>query len=78
MNMTNGTPPYQISWVGTVEGFATSNQSFFTIPNLPGGGYQVTVQDANGCTDLASITLVEGTPSLDVVHTVSNNGCGTE
>lgn len=76
VSISNGTGPYQISWVGEVEGFATSNSPVYTIDNLPGSPYIVTVQDANGCTASDNITVVSGPTDFEVVHTVSNNGCG--
>ncbi|WP_367393055.1 Kazal-type serine protease inhibitor domain-containing protein [Lewinella sp. LCG006] len=76
VNVTNGTGPYQISWVGEVEGFATSNSPNYTISNLPGSPYIVTVQDANGCVASDNITVVSGPTDFEVIHTVSNNGCG--
>jgi PKD repeat protein len=76
VNVTGGTGPYQISWIGEIEGFATSNSPSYTINNLPGSPYLVTVQDANGCTATSTITVLSGVTDFEVIHSVSNNGCG--
>ena len=48
---TGGKQPYTFAWSTT----ETSTQ----ITDLPAGTYTVTVTDANGCTDVASVTLNE-------------------
>lgn len=76
VTITNGTAPYHISWYGEVEGFVTTNSPVYTIENLPGSPYVLTVVDANGCTASDNITVASGPTDFEVVHSVSNNGCG--
>jgi len=76
VTINNGTPPYQISWMGEIDGFATTNSTPYTIYNLPGSPYVITVQDANGCSATGTVTVVSGPTDFEVVHVVSNNGCG--
>jgi gliding motility-associated-like protein len=54
---TGGTPGYTYAW--------TPAGNTATISNLPGGDYDVTVTDANGCTATESYTIVP-TGSLNV------------
>lgn len=54
---SGGTPVYTYAW--------TPAGNTATISNLPGGDYDVTVTDANGCTATGSYTIVP-TGSLDV------------
>lgn len=48
---TDGTPPYTYLWNDT------GAQTTACADNIPSGGYQVTVTDANGCTATATVTL---------------------
>src|SRR5690606_1196226 len=50
---TGGTPPYTYLWNDP------SGQSSATATGLSIGSYTVTVTDANGCTDIATITITE-------------------
>ncbi|MEL6656366.1 MAG: T9SS type A sorting domain-containing protein [Bacteroidota bacterium] len=77
VSISNGTGPYQISWYGEVEGFATSNSPVYVIENLPGSPYTVVVQDVNGCITSDNIVVESGPTDFEVVHSVSNNGCGS-
>ncbi len=69
LNITGGTPPYDILW--NLPGIDTSTEQNLT--DLAPGTYSVTVTDANGCEENASVTLTapdpisitaETTPSL--------------
>ncbi len=81
---TGGTPPYTYSWSPN-----TGNATTMTVSNLGVGAYQVTITDANGCTqnystnvtDPATLTMsiVENDPvtcfgDMDGVGTISANG----
>ena len=61
-DLTNGTAPYNIVWQQTAGGAASGNfntsTSPFTISNLNPGTYAVTVTDDDGCTDIATVTIV--------------------
>ncbi len=48
-NATGGTPPFSYSWSN---GAMTQEQE-----DLPNGDYTVTITDANGCVDVASVTV---------------------
>jgi hypothetical protein len=59
ITVTNGTPLYLFSWAGpnsySFQSSGQGNQN--TISGLIAGTYNVTVTDANGCTQSASVTL---------------------
>lgn len=66
VTVTGGTPPYTYFW---------SNFHFTaTIDSLEEGEYFVIVTDANGCTTLDSVTVVEPDP-LMVTGAVKESGC---
>ncbi len=52
VNVTGGTTPYSYLW--------SSGQTLASISNLPPATYTVTVTDANGCTDVSSISINAG------------------
>ncbi|RMD72788.1 MAG: hypothetical protein D6818_05790, partial [Bacteroidetes bacterium] len=60
VTVSAGTPPYEYLWsTGQTDAVAT---------NLSAGTYMVTVRDANGCTDVASVTLTQPSDiSIDFV-----------
>jgi gliding motility-associated-like protein len=66
LSVGGGTSPYTYNW---------SNGSNVQNPaNLPAGTYTVTVTDANGCTQTASVTLTNP-PQLTASATGANPGC---
>jgi hypothetical protein len=56
---TGGTGAYTYDWSGTPTGDGTP-----TISGLSGGTYAVTVTDANGCTEVLSATIIQGSNLL--------------
>ena len=64
---TGGTMPYSYLW--------NNGQTTQSITNLAAGTYTVTVTDDNGCTDEASITIVES-PDLDLTINGTEIVCG--
>lgn len=64
-----GTTPYTYTW--------SDNQTTQTASNLSQGTYQVTVNDANGCTTISTVTITEPpllTASISATTNVSCNG----
>ncbi|TVR81105.1 MAG: hypothetical protein EA412_03680, partial [Chitinophagaceae bacterium] len=55
LEVDSGTPPYIYNWSGP-NNFSENTQN---LSGLSAGTYSVTVTDANGCIDTASITLTE-------------------
>lgn len=70
--VTGGTTPYTFAWSNA----ATTD----SIGNLGAGTYRVTVTDANGCTKIDSVTIVESpgitlqVESTEIVCGAENNG----
>ncbi|MBN4081616.1 gliding motility-associated C-terminal domain-containing protein, partial [bacterium AH-315-C07] len=68
-NSSGGTTPYSFGW--------TTGDTVSTVTNLAIGPYTVTLVDANGCSDMATTTLIE--PSdifIDMGKTDANCGLG--
>jgi gliding motility-associated-like protein len=65
--VSGGTPPYSYLW-------SPGNQTTPSINNLCAGSYTVSVTDANGCTNSASVTLIQPT-ALTLVTGQSNASC---
>ena len=63
VSVVGGTAPYSYLWDD--QSGTTSN----TAENLPAGTYQVTVTDANGCQEQASVTLTQ-----DILYSVTLEG----
>ena len=58
-----GTPPYTFTW--------SNGNVGATISGLPAGPYEVTVTDANGCTDFSSVSLND--PGVSMVSLTSDD-----
>jgi hypothetical protein len=50
--ITNGTPPFTLSWSSNVNG-----QTGYTVSNLSAGTYSLTVTDDNGCSKTRTVTI---------------------
>ena len=66
-NATGGTPGYTYAW--------SNGASNKTIYNLAPGTYTVTVADASGCTDVASVTVPSSTPTLNLSMNATSVDC---
>ncbi|WP_461305114.1 Ig-like domain-containing protein, partial [Aureisphaera sp.] len=68
-NPSGGTPPYTYSW-------SPGGETTQTITGLSAGDYTVTVTDANGCSDIATVTVNPGTcQGLSVTATSTPVSC---
>ncbi len=76
LTFSGGTPVYMITWSGAASGSATTNNSTFTIENLPAGSYTITVKDANGCTDSKTVQVNTAENSLSFNAALIVNECG--
>lgn len=65
--VSGGTTPYNYNW--------SSGGSLATENNLSAGVYNVTVVDANSCSDMATVT-VTGTAAVMIDITVTDPSCG--
>jgi len=64
---SGGTPPYTYFW--------SNGDSSQTISGLPPGSYQVTVTDANGCSDTSDIVTITQPDSLLVTGDITQPVC---
>lgn len=69
VEVTGGTMPYTYAW--------TNGETSSYLENLEAGRYDLTVEDANGCTLLDSARVPELQP-LSVSADITNTGCGDE
>jgi len=83
---TGGTAPYNMSWVGPVNGdpvgneIATSGGSY-TVNNAPQGSYTITITDANSCIATTNIQVTQPLPlstsALNTAALCNNSADGT-
>lgn len=79
VSASNGTAPYQVSWLGPVSGnpagveIAASGGSY-PINGLPAGVYTATVTDANSCSDSTTFTITQPA-QITVSSTTANVAC---
>ena len=76
VGIAGGQEPYVIQWNGPIVGSANVNGQSYNIDNLIAGTYSITVIDANGCLDMATVTITEDVGTIDAVFTVYNGFCG--
>lgn len=72
VKITGGTAPYKIEWDNndsSIWAEITTNESTYTIPDLPRGMYLVKVRDANGCRDMIMNIMMDDNAS-DLTYTV--------
>ncbi|MEZ5041481.1 MAG: T9SS type A sorting domain-containing protein [Saprospiraceae bacterium] len=71
----NGTAPYYIHLSGPVSGSAQTNLSSFTLVDLPGGTYTLTIEDGNWCS-YSQVVTIDNSQELNI-HVEANSGvCG--
>ena len=72
--ISGGTGPYFILWSGPENGSVTVNSNSYTISDLPGGSYIISVEDSYGCTNGTTATVEQG--DFDVTFTGTDGDCG--
>lgn len=75
--INGGTPPYNYTWSGPVDGSnSQANPGLFSINNLPAGNYSLTLVDANGCSISQAFIINEASCSLTaMVLQVTDESC---
>ena len=59
VNISGGNGPFEVSWSGTESGNTTRNGRIFEIQNLPGGAFEVSIEDGTGCLIGKSLNISE-------------------
>ncbi|MCI5082318.1 MAG: gliding motility-associated C-terminal domain-containing protein [Saprospiraceae bacterium] len=79
LDFEGGTPPYSVSWSGTMSGMESEIAAdTFTIVGLLVGDYTIELTDANGCTETCTNTISGQPCTLDVDYAVTNINCASE
>ncbi|PHN07410.1 Kazal-type serine protease inhibitor domain-containing protein [Flavilitoribacter nigricans] len=78
ISITGGAPDFTVQWNGPSNGSRVLSNNFFNIPDLPSGTYNIQLTDDNGCTDLTTIELINGTTDLGVTTGLNENECGQQ
>ena len=77
--ITGGTAPYKIEWDNndnSIWAETSTNNSTYTIPNLPRGMYIVKIRDKNGCRDEVEVRMDDNASNL--TYTIEpNDPCAT-
>ncbi|MBK7870969.1 MAG: pre-peptidase C-terminal domain-containing protein [Saprospiraceae bacterium] len=74
VNIFGGKPSYVVMWTGPVNGQASTPGTFYEIPDLPPGTYNIQVKDANWCMTFKSVTIHPSTTNL-FTTVVTNGAC---
>lgn len=76
VTFSGGTAPYTISWNGPVAGSQTAaSATSIAIASLQAGNYDVTVADANGCTQACAFTIDGPVCAITVALSVTGESC---
>ncbi|MBK8969770.1 MAG: HYR domain-containing protein [Lewinellaceae bacterium] len=76
----DGTPPYQVAWLGPTPGnpagieIAASGGNY-TLTNLLAGNYTIRVTDANGCTAVTNADISEPTELVATTISTTDESC---
>jgi len=70
--VTGGTPDYTFNWEGP-NGIMQTTGNTPTISNIPPGEWRVTIVDSNGCTEVITDLIIEG--SLNIQPTETDPTC---
>ena len=61
VDIYNGQPPFQVSWLGAQSGSTSISQRNFDVTSLSCGIYQVSLLDAAGCSTVETVNIPCGT-----------------
>ncbi|MCI5080297.1 MAG: pre-peptidase C-terminal domain-containing protein, partial [Saprospiraceae bacterium] len=75
VSIPNGTPGYTISWSGPENGSTTTNNDSYTIEDLAGGTYTISVTDAQGCSDVFVATVDNNGNAIDTDFMIMDATC---
>ena len=75
LTILGGSGTYTITWTGTVNGSTTINSNTFNLSDLPSGNYNITVVDANGCSELETAFINNLPDDLEIISTPIDGTC---
>ena len=78
VSVSSGNAPFEISWTGTTTGSITVPTATYTIPDLEGGAYTITVNDGSNCTHTNTVSLAAATPAVQFSATAQPGACGVK
>ena len=78
ISITGGTPDFTVQWSGPRSGSRILTNTFFNIPDLPSGTYNIKLTDINGCTDLTIVDLNNESTDLNLTASLLENECGQQ
>lgn len=76
LDITEGNPPFTISWAGPSGGTKTTNQTWVDITGLVSGTYMVSVTNAENCLETTTLTITNSESNLDMNASLLVNECG--
>lgn len=78
VQITNGASDFTIKWSGPENGSVTTSNATYVIKDLPGGSYQIEVEDANQCTGFDVVTLNNTGSGLTAQVSPIDGACGAD
>ncbi len=75
ITIAEGEAPFELVWEGPEAGEVSILSREYLIENLPGGNYEITVGDANGCEIVSGIEVIELEP-IEMELEKIDGGCG--
>ncbi|MFT4759688.1 MAG: hypothetical protein ACI9LN_001653 [Saprospiraceae bacterium] len=75
VDVTGGTAPFTYAWSGQSNGLTTNSSPNYTIPNLSGGNYTITVTGSNNCLAMQNATIATS-GNVSLWATGNNGNCG--
>lgn len=76
LDITEGTPPFTISWNGPTGGTKTTNQTWVDITGLVSGTYMVSVTNSENCLETSTFTITNTESDLEMNASLLVNECG--
>jgi len=78
ITMNGGSPNYNISWSGPINGSASTSQSGYRLDNLIAGTYTIIVKEYNGCEDSKTITIYDKGSDITLALEATSATCDSK
>lgn len=76
VSINGGTPPYQLVYSGPQSGNLLVNANSISLNDLPAGAYNLTMTDANGCSQSETVVVEVTSSDLTINSALILNNCG--